>query len=643
MIWSKVFFVSPIGDKIDPKNPESYTVMNMDMKDTALLHQIIAQVDRSKMTDYYLPVNGHITRCIPKIQQLDNFTVILYADMQGMLIVHKSIQSSDFHWIASVVSELYPSRILTKDILLNTRYQHLSHITEYIDEPSDQSEFLTTIPRVNFNSIMNTKRYEGTEPILKIIISEDIQDIHDLIFEIGKYVAYLHVDEHEHNLKIIEKILKLSNDYHHKVIDDKREVVIHKLQLFYVLTRVYIPRQIFNDLIEYGKGIIKMANDLQMSNIVWVLNTLLSWFFGVGEPVKRKKWGSLDIPNNLNLLPSLLEIKDNVQDKDPLDVLKLYLELNESMELQILVDGYEELQEKIANTYLRLDDYNSAEMFFNYALTIYEYQKRIDRIIKIQQKIINAIQKHYEEVAITANFFSNNGRTADAVTLAWGGLLIALRLVKLIYDFSMNAEGSLRIILKYFDMCRRPLIKVEDDMTEVVMLKLDELNQFFNSLFNKELDDETAKMYIEMHSESLKFMVPQKPPLFMFMTSDGRLLYTREATADSDADTDTSYLVAGALTAIRSVLTEASMSQSGSVKEITLGDSVLLIEARKSVVVVVSVLKLDDNLRKFTQNVADVIEENWGPVIYDWFGDRESIEPVIEYIDSSILEELIDN
>ncbi len=636
MNWGNLFAVRALhGHNFDLSMIYNLKIDNLHSTDIVFDNQILNMFDINNSEEYYIPVNN---KNCPIINQVNNYKIFVWQDFA---LIVRSDTIEEYHWIVSCISAMLGNIEINKENILNFRYANLSHITEYIDEPSDQSEFITTIPRVNYYQKIDSKNLETGKTILNIIIDEDIQDVYDLIFEISRYVAYLKRDPNSDNKKIIYKIIQLSDTYHDKVIKDPREVIIHKLQLLYLINKVYIPADIFSEIIKYADNLKNKADDLGLDNVVWIINLLLKWYFGKGEQLKPKNWEDTSIPNNLLLIPFLIEMNENQEDLDDETMLMNYLKLNEVIELPILFDAYEVLQEKIGKYYLKLNDYQKAELYYKYALQIFEFQHNYAKIKITKKIIIRAIQKHYTELAIAANLFSNTSRKIEAEALAWSGLLNALRLIENVFEFEFSKKNSLEIILEYFDMCKRPLLKDDNDMREVVELKLNELNNFFISLKNDELDDETARMYLEMHADSLKFMVPTKAAQFMLMTSDGRLLYTREASMDSEQDTDTSYLLAGALTAIRSVLTEASMSQEGSVKEITLGDSVLLIEARKSVVVVASSLKIDDQLRAITTEMADHIEESWHEELWDWFGDRESITPMIEYVDELIEEKLI--
>lgn len=641
MNWDAIFTIAPRNESIDLLDPETYVVSNLGNEDISLLQSTIPQIETNRAKEYYIPVNDTNN---PYMLEIGTFKIYFWNNKSlQFLLVFQNIEDLDsVHWIISSVAVLYGEKAIDKDTLLNYRYSHLSHITEYIDEPTDVSEFITTIPRVDYTNKIATKTYLGKEPILNIIITEDIRNVHDLIYEIGKFVSYLGRTENPNNKRIIYKIIQLSNQYHEKVIEDKREVVIHQLQLFYVITKIFVPRDIHDEIIEFGDTIRIKAMNLGMDNVVWIIDLLLKWYFGKGEKVGSKGWEDTTIPANLLLIPFMMDINDNTAQLSNEEILLNYLKLNEVIELPILFDAYEVLQERIGKYCLAVNDYTKAELYFNYAMQIYEYQKNEDKVKELKKFILNSIRKHYEELAISANFFSNTSRNQEAQELAWSGLLNALRLVKTVFAFDADPSKSLTLILEMFELCRRPLLKEDSDIREVIALKLDELKQFFASLLTGVIEEDEAKLFLEMHSDSLKFMVPNKAAQFMFMTSDGRLLYVREASHDNFQDTDTSFLLAGALTAIRSVLTEASMSQEGSVKEITLGDSVLLIESRKSVVVVASALKIDDIIRKFTTEIADVIQDRWHDELWDWFGDTESIQDMINFIDTKIEDELID-
>ncbi len=137
--------------------------------------------------------------------------------------------------------------------------------------------------------------------------------------------------------------------------------------------------------------------------------------------------------------------------------------------------------------------------------------------------------------------------------------------------------------------------------------------------------------------------MPQTPPKFLILTPDGRLVYSVTADhqiTESGMASD-SHLLAGVLTAIRTIFLEASMSGSGNVREIDAGDSTLYIEARESLVLVVSAVTMTQELREFTNNMADFLQLNYGDLLDNWDGSSNMVAEMIEVFRDAIREKLL--
>ena len=114
------------------------------------------------------------------------------------------------------------------------------------------------------------------------------------------------------------------------------------------------------------------------------------------------------------------------------------------------MDGYEYLLQKIGELYLNIDNYGTSEIYLTHALELNHFLKDHSMDQKLKQLITDNILKHYEELAISANFFSNTGRLNEGVTMAWGALLTSLRAIKYLVKYNLDRSTNVEIIQKYY-------------------------------------------------------------------------------------------------------------------------------------------------------------------------------------------------
>ncbi|MDH5403257.1 MAG: hypothetical protein OEY49_12250, partial [Candidatus Heimdallarchaeota archaeon] len=173
--------------------------------------------------------------------------------------------------------------------------------------------------------------------------------------------------------------------------------------------------------------------------------------------------------------------------------------------------------------------------------------------------------------------------------------------------------------------------------------KLHELWIFLNELENTTYPREELLKLASIQFDSVVHLMPQSPPSFLLITLDGRLVFSMEAIDNPHfvEESKRDHLIAGVLTAIQSVMREATLSEDGSVKELNSGDSTILIEVRQSFMLIVSCVTVTDELRIFSTDIADKVEGLYGQVLKQWFGDKKSVIELSNYFKNKVIKEVV--
>ena len=384
--------------------------------------------------------------------------------------------------------------------------------------------------------------------------------------------------------------------------------------------------------------------DLQgFNNLSWVIKGYLGFYFGVKVDIEPRQIDDYSIPNIYYLLPHLIRVTRETKSIENIEG-ELSTLLGEIIEFDYPFYGQSFLYESIAYVSAEIKNYRKAMTYFTLAADYYTLERQVEEVEKCLKNSVQSSCMHYVEYATAANLFHFLGQNSEGIKMGWMALNLSMTVVMDSLNISLEyTQDILETILFHIDECKRPLLSEETDMTPVIELKLDELINFYSELLNEKTEDVTnALQSIEMHKESIKFLMPFTPPVFLFLTVDGRLLYSVKATADLEMEElHLSNLMAGVLTAVRSIFVEASFSGGGAVKEINTGDSTLLIEARNNIVVVASSLNMTQEIRSFTLEIADQIDEEFSQLLETWDGGTESVDPIVDMINQKVLSDLV--
>ncbi len=262
--------------------------------------------------------------------------------------------------------------------------------------------------------------------------------------------------------------------------------------------------------------------------------------------------------------------------------------------------------------------------------------------VHLSRKLLNAKIARFNQYATTSILHLDLHQFEKAIEFGWAAIRLALTLLQIGLKSNVAMKQDVQIIIKYLPQIKQSLLSNENEMTPVIELKIDELMDDLTHALN---EGETVQILhkLEVHQESFKYLMPQTPPRFLLLTPDGRLLYAVSADyelTESESTSD-SHLLAGVLTAIRTIFMEASISGSGNVKEIDAGDSTLYIEARESVVVVVSAVTMTQELKEFTNWIANIIQLDYAEVIDSWDGSSKMLKDIIEFVREGIRTKLL--
>ena len=537
----------------------------------------------------------------------------------------------DISWIIQSISYhmAFEMKITSQSVLdLRYKYPVICAMDPKLRNFKLQDAF-KSIPQTYFKSILNGDPFENYE-------DNEYADILNVMNNILKGIATDHPKELEKNLRSALELLLMSRGSKERfyiAINLMDALLFSKIDRS-MLSNIFID--IFSDQIEY-------LNLQGMKNITWVISCYLKYYFGAEVELEKMELNNYEVPMVYYLLPNLSRIRQERIE----NIAEFLNDLNnEALEIGHFLYGQGYLYESIGYVSAAEKNYHRAVTFFTLAVDYYNViGSKTDAIICNKKSVQSSIY-HYSEYATAANLFHYIGQQGEGIKMAWMALNISMSIVKNALGISMSyTQDILDSVIEYIDQCRRPLLAEESDMTPVVDLKISELENFYRSLLYAEDSEENlsdAVTSIEMHQESIKFLMPFTPPIFLFLTTDGRLIYSVKATEELEMEeTHLTHLLAGVLTAVRSMFVEASFSSSGTVKEINTGDSTLLIEARESIVVVTSALNMTQEIRNFTLEIANILEEQFSDIIVNWDGEVAALDPMVDLINKKILSVLV--
>ena len=554
---------------------------------------------------------------------------LVFWEKEGNLVFMITEAEREVYWIIQSISYLLEfSGKLSRETILDIRYKFPSVLSV---DPKLRN-FALEDP---FRSIPQT--YFKASMIQEVPAYEDQSELGEIITIISKNLSALYMGSGNlHELgAIIESLLSPSLNRERfyislNLLDALAFSGMDKYELSRIIARHYL------NLIEYL--------DLQaFNNLSWVIKGYLGFYFGVKVDIEPRQIDDYIIPNIYYLLPHLIRVTRGTKSIENIEG-ELSTLLSEIIEFDYPFYGQSFLYESIAYVSAEIKNYRKAMTYFTLAADYYALEKQVEEVEKCLKNSVQSSCMHYVEYATAANLFHFLGQNSEGIKMGWMALNLSMTVVMDSLNISLEyTQDILETILFHIDECKRPLLGEETDMTPVIELKLDELINFYSELLNEKTEDVTnALQSIEMHKESIKFLMPFTPPVFLFLTVDGRLLYSVKATADLEMEElHLSNLMAGVLTAVRSIFVEASFSGGGAVKEINTGDSTLLIEARNNIVVVASSLNMTQEIRSFTLEIADQIDEEFSHLLETWDGGTESVDPIVDMINQKVLSDLV--
>lgn len=552
------------------------------------LHAAVAQYTATAEINYRDKINyvGPI--------EYEGMLIAYWNDLEISIIVKTSFSYPTL-WIFDAITYLRIHEVpITAGEILNLRYKFPSLAV------ASETEFATkdifyTIPPIDFMYMIEE---HAEDPLIQAVQSNDIP-----------------------------LALQLLNQQY--PLGEKEHILIH-LNLFFAIVTTAVYATNTTALLDEITALKNAA--IGYDNLLWIISLLGVYFFNLQDKILSREFNDEEVPTKLLLLGKLVNIPEDSAE----DQLSYLLGINSIVSNNpSAYFGTADLYLQIGACYSVICDYSHASMYYSYAMHYYQWLHQTDATHRAFLQYVDAALEHYRQYVIAANLTYYATQYSDAVKFAWQGMNIALQLLHDVTEFNGNLISVSSHILQHFSMCKRPLIYGDSEMAPVIQLKLDELELFLQELISSPSDDVVT--LIEMHQDSLKFLMPQAPPLFLFLTVDGRLLYNVRATPDlASDDSQNSHLMAGVLTAVRSIFMEASFSGSESVKEINTGDSVVLIEARPTVVVVAAAPTLTQTITDFTAAIATNTEDYFGTVIQNWHGSTDELVELTNYINLQI-------
>ncbi len=295
----------------------------------------------------------------------------------------------------------------------------------------------------------------------------------------------------------------------------------------------------------------------------------------------------------------------------------------------------------LAETYENKKFYTNANQFYTFAEKMYILAKNVDKQEKAAFKGILMDIEYYKDICFTANMYNYSNDKNNSQTFAWRALSLSMEILRKTLNTGFDIKAMVNRILPYVDFCKNALLRIEDEITPVIELKIDELYKMFYELTDDIPDDpEDVDLWIETHTTSLQFMLPQVLPSYLFLTVDGRLFYHTESSANYSrqvSDEVDNTLFAGVLSAIRFAFQEKISPVRGLIDEIKVGGDTLLIENTDNIVVIVITSFVYPELRKFISKLSSDLEFNYGTMISKWLGDKRKLNNMIEFIDKEIV------
>ncbi|RMG30927.1 MAG: hypothetical protein D6732_15615 [Methanobacteriota archaeon] len=352
--------------------------------------------------------------------------------------------------------------------------------------------------------------------------------------------------------------------------------------------------------------------------------------------------------NDLVSFISQLELKLESSSQDSFDETQVFLRLlipltvrlyqiHPTHGLKYLAPTLKRLFE-LGKRYFVESNYFLAEQVFT---NIYELNVSLDLDIykkHASKYMIFSQLGYFSDLARAANMYRYFGDIDRGIGLAWRALVLSLDIIVRTLEFGHDIVAIVREIKSHFFVCRNVLLEIKDDTRPVVKLKLDELYEAYE-LLSDEIPDtpEEIRLWVETHRESLQYLIPQEPPSILVLTEDGRVIHYAKMTSELDRNVEPfAHLVGGVLTAINSIFVEEYRRLGGAIREIITAEKIIYISNRKTVNVAVFCDFLTDALIKFSESLADELEERSRTLLLNWRGDEGTIRPLKNFINDQI-------
>jgi hypothetical protein len=304
-----------------------------------------------------------------------------------------------------------------------------------------------------------------------------------------------------------------------------------------------------------------------------------------------------------------------------------------------------------AELFFKDSKYHQSEQFYKFAYDIVKDLELKENSLPLELKslegLILAKTENYKDLTTIANYYFYSNLFNEAKKFAWKALMVSMDIISRIVKFQLIIQKSPKTIKQFqlknvieeildcIFLCKRAILSVEDEKKPVIELKLIELQKFFEDIMDDEPDKfQDVEIWLETQIDSLKFIIPQSPSQYMFLTTDGRLIHYHDPLLPDNEITDSAHkhLVAGVLTAITSMFFEHNFLGSGVLNQINTVDHTLIIENRPNIVVIgICQIALIEEII-ITRKLADLLEEKYGSLLTNWLGNKSALKEFITEI-----------
>lgn len=562
------------------------------------------------------------------------YFIFWFTSNRSVLLAIEHTYNENVEWILNLITYLInEGKPISFEMLTKMRYELLDFVTAPIfDEHSNRHlDLFYTFPQTFFLDSMITPSN------LENVNIETLPETLSLKDEI-KVVEFLLSQANRRNFalnwlpEIVERlsnILQMDNYFPENVL-----VVLNAIDALLQLppSPLSIPPLLsfFEILESYDK--LKEYQSL--------LDTIkIQKGFLIKEPPEVKEITIPFLPSSYSLIPYVVDVI--LGHSDPESAVNKWKKFRQTDEI---LRGYHFLLEFLGDYSYGEQKFIDSENFYAEALSSYLLKGSFSLYFHhLSQKLLQTRLQRILQYFTTSALHLDLHQFEKAISFGWSAIRLAITMLQQAISAKVEIQDAVAKLTENLPYAKRSLLCVESEMTPVIELKLDELIEDLTSFLSGKISLDEFSYKLEVNQEAFTYLMPQSPPRFLLLTPDGRLLYSVSADHDlteSDTASD-SHLLAGVLTAIRTIFMEASISGSGNVKEIDAGDSTLYIEARDSLVLVVSAVMMTQELREFANSIADILQLEFGGLVREWDGSSNMIKDLIQFLRSQIKEKLL--